>query len=161
MADELGVEHPVTIAARRAVSVSPDTISDLSASHSNTPREALEAIAHELSDRFHTAIAVDADVNAALTDDSREQLLRIAREALANACRHGGAKNVVVSVRQTRNGLVLRVCDDGCGIRGAGKAARPEGFGMRSMRERAAILDGDLTVHERRSGGTELQVTIP
>jgi len=161
MAEELGVEHPVTVAARRAVSASRGTITDLSASHSRTPRDALEAIAHELGDRFPTAIEVDADVNADLTDDSREQLLRIAREAIANACRHGGAKNVLVSMRQTRDGVAMRVSDDGCGIRGAGEAAGPEGFGIRSMRERAATLDGQLTVHQRRSGGTELQVMIP
>ncbi len=161
MADELGAEHPLTIAASRALAVSRDTISDLSDSRWTAPRDALEAIAHELRGRFQMAIAIDADVEADLASDSREHLLRIAREAIANAGRHGRAKNVLVSLSQTSDGLALRVRDDGCGMRGATRSGPREGFGLGSMRERAAALGGELTVRERGGGGTELEVVLP
>ncbi|MBV9797716.1 MAG: hypothetical protein JO039_06700, partial [Solirubrobacterales bacterium] len=161
MAEALGAEHPVTVAARRALAVSRGTISDLSDSDSMTTRDALEAIAYELRGRFQMAIAVDADVHADLPSDSREHLLRIAREAIANAGRHGRAKNVLVSLRQTRNGLALRIRDDGCGLRSVTPSGSLEGFGLRSMRERAATLGGQLNVRERGSGGTELEVILP
>ncbi len=160
MADELGAEHPLTIAASRALAVSRGTISDLSDLRWAAPRDALEAIAHELRGRFQMAIAVDADVEANLPSDSREHLLRIAREAIANAGRHGRAKNVLVSLSQTSDGLALRVRDDGCGIRGTTPSSLREGFGLASMRERAAALGGQLTVRERGGGGTELEVVV-
>jgi signal transduction histidine kinase len=161
MTGESGAEHPVAVAARRALAASRGTISDLSDSRSTTPRDALEAIAHELRDRFQMAIAVDADGEADLPPDAREHVLRIAREAIVNAGRHGRARNVLVSLSQTSDGLALRVRDDGCGIRGAAPAASHEGFGLRSMRDRAATLGGQLTVRERSRGGTELEVLLP
>lgn len=161
MAEALGAEHPITIAARRALAISRDTISDLSDARSTTPQDALEEIAHELGGRFQMAIAINADVEADLPSESREHVLRIAREAIANAGRHGHAKNVLVSLSQTGEGLALRVQDDGCGIGGTAKSAPQEGFGIGSMRERATGLGGRLTLREPGSGGTELMVVLP
>ncbi len=161
MAAELGDEHPLTIAARRALALSRGAISDLSDLRSETVRDALEAIAHELRDRFQMAIAVHADVQDEPPSGSREHILRIAREAIANAGRHGHAKNVLVSLGQTSEGLALRVRDDGRGIRDAAPAAAREGFGISSMRERAAALGGRLTVRQRSGGGTEVEVVLP
>jgi signal transduction histidine kinase len=161
MATELGDEHPLTIAARRALALSRGAISDLSDLRSATVRDALEAIAHELRDRFQMAIAVHADIQDELPSGSREHILRIAREAIANAGRHGHAKNVLVSLSQTSEGLALRVRDDGRGIRDAAPAAAREGFGLSSMRERAAALGGRLIVRQRSGGGTEVEVVLP
>jgi signal transduction histidine kinase len=161
MAAELGAEHPVAVAAQRALAISRGAIDDFSDLHATPPREALEAIAADFRDRFGMAIAVDADVGAGLPTDSGEHILRIAREAIANAGRHGAAKNVIVSLTQTSRGLALRVRDDGRGIRGGGGSTPAEGFGMTSMRERAASLGGQMTVRERSTGGTELEVLLP
>ena len=88
-------------------------------------------------------------------------MTRIAREAIANAARHGGARNVVVSLRNASAGVALRVVDDGCGIAGADGVVAPEGFGLSSMRDRAAALGGHLSVRPARRGGTELEVVLP
>ncbi len=159
MTQELGDGHPLMVAARRALALSRDTISELSDLRGMPLRDGLEATAHELRDRFQMAIVIDADVRADVSSDLRENVLRIAREAIANAGRHGHAKNVLVSLSHTSDGLALRVRDDGSGIRC--DAVAPEGFGLSSMRERAAGLGGRLTVHERRGGGTELEVVLP
>jgi signal transduction histidine kinase len=66
-----------------------------------------------------------------------------------------------VSLTQTNGGLALRVRDDGRGLRRGGGSAPPEGFGMTSMRERAATLGGRMTVRERSTGGTEVEVLLP
>ena len=92
--------------------------------------------------------------------DALDHLARIAREAIANAARHGGAENVTVSLSRIGAKIVLRVCDDGCGIERAARAAG-DGFGLRSMRERAATLGGYLNHRQRESGGTELEVVLP
>lgn len=161
IAQEMGDEHPVVIAARRALAISRNTISELSDPEGATAHESLEAVAQELRDRFNVAIAVDAHLDADLPSAAREHVTRIAREAIANAARHGGARNVIVSLRNASTGVALRVVDDGCGIAGADGVAPPEGFGLISMRERAAALGGQLSVRPAKRGGTELEVVLP
>jgi signal transduction histidine kinase len=161
MARELGEEHPVVVAARRALSISRSTISDLSDPAGASTAEALDAVAQELRERFDVAIAVNAEVDDPLADPVREHLSRIAREAIANAARHGQARNVLVSLRRAQFGLALRVVDDGCGIPSDDDGTVREGFGLRSMRERAGALGGSLTVRRVPQGGTELEVVLP
>ena len=160
-AEALGDDHPVVIAARRALAVSRSTISELSDPAGATIHESLQAVAQELGERFGISIAVNAQLACDLPAHEREHVTRIAREAIANAARHGGARNVIVSLRQLGTGISLRVVDDGRGIAGADLVPAPEGFGLRSMRERAAALGGQLNVRQPRRGGTELEVVLP
>jgi signal transduction histidine kinase len=159
--EELGDDHPVVVAARRALAISRSTISELSDPNCATAHESLQAIAQELGDRFSVSVAVNAQLDRELTPHEREHVTRIAREAIANAARHGGASNVIVSLRHDDAGIALRVVDDGCGIWGADLVPAPEGFGLTSMRERAAALGGELNVRRPRLGGTELEVVLP
>jgi signal transduction histidine kinase len=161
IAAEMGEEHPVVVAARRALAVSRSTISDLSDPAGASAAEALDAVAHELRDRFDVAIAVSAQIDGQLPSNVREHLSRITREAIANAARHGNARNVLVSLRRAEGGLSLRVIDDGRGMPVDAGEAIPEGFGLRSMRERAGSLGGQLTVRHPAHGGTELEVVLP
>jgi signal transduction histidine kinase len=82
------------------------------------------------------------------------------REAIANAARHGGAKHALVTLKRSGTGLVLRVVDDGHGVDKQFGAA-DEGFGIRSMRERAAGLGGTLRLRNGQVQGTELEVIVP
>ena len=159
--EELGEDHPLVIATRRALAVSRSTISELSDPGGTTAHESLEAVARELGERFNISVAVNAQLVRDLEPHEREHVTRIAREAIANAARHGGARNVIVSLRQTDIGVALRVVDDGTGIVGADLLPAPEGFGLRSMRERAAALGGQLNVRQPPMGGTELEVVLP
>jgi signal transduction histidine kinase len=161
IANELGEEHPVAVAARRALAISRGAIAELSDPAGATAHEALEAVAHELSDRFEISIAVDAQLDGEPSPYAREHLTRIAREAIANAARHGGAKHVIVSLKRTDGGVALRVRDDGSGIAGTASAPALEGFGLRSMSERAASLGGYMTVRRPGKRGTELEVMLP
>ena len=68
---------------------------------------------------------------------------------------------MLVSLRRVGGGVALRVIDDGCGIPVGDRGAIPEGFGLRSMRERAGALGGHLTVRQAPDGGTELEVVLP
>jgi signal transduction histidine kinase len=161
IAAEFGPDHPVVIAAKRALQLSRETISQLSDSSGSSPREALEAVAHELGNRFGIAVAVDAQLDGELAPEAREHVLRIAREAIANAARHGGAKHVIVSLKRVDGVVSLRVRDDGRGIAGPDREATPEGFGLRSIHERAASLGGYMTVRTPGRSGTELEVVLP
>lgn len=161
IAEDIGHDHPMVVAARRALRLSRSTIAELSDARGATADQALEAVAQEFRDRFDVAIAVEADCDRKLAPDAQEHVSRIAREAIANAARHGGAKHVVVSLRGTETGVTLRVVDDGCGIPSSEVGGAHEGFGLRSIRERTDALGGHLTLRPLRKRGTELEVLLP
>jgi signal transduction histidine kinase len=161
IAQDIGGDHPMVIAARRALTLSRSTIAELSDAPGASADEALEAVAQEFRDRFDVAIAVEADCHRELAPAAQEHVSRIAREAIANAARHGRAKNVVVSLRRAETGVTLRVVDDGCGIPGSEAGGAHEGFGLRSIRERTDALGGRLTLRPLRKRGTELEVVLP
>jgi signal transduction histidine kinase len=152
----------VAAAARRALALSRGAITDLSNTRSDSTVDTLESIGQELQERYGLEVAVDVRLDDELGSDTREQVARIAREAIVNAAKHGEPDHVIVSLTRTHAGLTLRVADDGRGLRGGG-GRRPcqEGFGLRSMRERAAGLGGRLTVRDRRGGGAELELVLP
>jgi signal transduction histidine kinase len=158
LAREAGEDHPLAIAARRALAVSRGAIADLSASEAPSARAALRQVAAELEVRFGVRVSVEAE-DVELSGNAREDVVRIVREAIVNAV-HGQARNVVVSLARTGKRFVLRVLDDGAGIAAGELKARP-GHGLRAMQERATALGGGLTARPGARGGTELVVRFP
>jgi two-component system, NarL family, sensor histidine kinase UhpB len=83
---------------------------------------------------------------------------RVAQEALTNVARHAHADRVSVELTASLPGdaVLLRVTDNG---RGAG--GRPEGSGIRGMRERAMLVGATLSVTPHEEGGTDLRLFVP
>lgn len=156
----MGPGHPVVTAVRRALAISRSTIAELSDPPGATPPEMLGALARELADRFGISIDVYAPSDLELAPPARHHLTRILREAVSNAVRHGGAKNVTVTLTQARGKVGLRVADDGRSAHQEDPVAEVQGFGMRSMRERALALGGELELRRSPAGGTELEVVM-
>ena len=159
LARDAGREHPVAIAARRALTISRGAMADLSAADAPSTGEALRQVADELSARFEINVDVEVE-EVSVSAVEREDVVRIAREAVVNAARHGAARNVSVSLGPEAERFVLRVRDDGCGMRADQQTAHA-GFGLLSMSERAAALGGPLISRKRVEGGTELEVPVP
>ena len=93
----------------------------------------------------------------------RDEIYRIAAEALRNAFRHAGARRIEVEIHYEDTGLRLRVRDDGKGIdpkllEGDGRAGH---YGLPGMRERAKVAGGKLDVWSKLDAGTEVELTIP
>src|SRR5262245_16700288 len=70
-----------------------------------------------------------------LPAETRETIWYVAREALANVERHAAATSATLSVEHLRDSWLLRVVDDGLGVR-ASDLRRPEHYGVVGMRER-------------------------
>lgn len=85
-------------------------------------------------------------------------LYRIVREAISNTIRHAQAKRLRVRLRCSGHHLGIELTDDGDGV--APDTTRP-GAGMRSMRERAAELDGDIRWTPGTEGGTKVLLSMP
>ena len=93
----------------------------------------------------------------------RDDLYRIAREAIGNAFRHARANRIEVEVRYDERMLRLRVRDDGVGMDPSllAQGAREGHWGLPGMRERANSIGGRLEVWSELHQGTEVEVTIP
>ncbi|WP_240531081.1 sensor histidine kinase [Variovorax boronicumulans] len=96
-----------------------------------------------------------------LSPEAAMQLCRIAQEALSNVLRHSQATRVEVRFgpRERSQGLVLEVLDDGRGLDAA--AGEPGGKGLRSMRERADTLHGELAVMDAAPHGLRIRLVMP
>jgi PAS domain S-box-containing protein len=91
-------------------------------------------------------------------------LYRIMQEALTNVARHAGARRVQVRLRGHRTRVSLEIEDDGCGFDPAQRpapATAARGLGIHSMRERAAVHKGALTIDSAPGRGTRVSVEIP
>ena len=93
----------------------------------------------------------------------RDEIYRIASEALRNAFRHAEASRIEVQLSYGEKSFELRVRDDGKGI--DPKFLTDEGpaghFGLRGMRERAQQIGGQLTVWSAPGSGTEVVLSVP
>ncbi len=164
---EFGPEHPLIVASKRALDVARGAIVDLSAASAATTEEALRLVAREFESRFdvrinvqvsHDAVALSNKTNR--SGQEREEIIRIAREAIVNAVRHGGARVITVELDARNGRLRLAVTDDGCGISEPATTNLREGFGLPAMRARAESLGGRLTARPGACGGTELEVEV-
>jgi signal transduction histidine kinase/ligand-binding sensor domain-containing protein len=93
----------------------------------------------------------------------RDEIYRIAGEAMRNAFRHAQAHQIEVEIRYDERQLRLRIRDDGKGmdakiLSGDGRAGH---FGLHGMRERAKIVGGQLDVWSERDSGTEVELSVP
>ena len=87
------------------------------------------------------------------------QLYRIAREAVINANKHAQAREIVVKLERSPEGMVLRVVDDGVGF--SNEPKRREGLGFHIMNYRAQLLGGRLEIDSPKEGGTCVSCYLP
>jgi signal transduction histidine kinase len=93
----------------------------------------------------------------------RDEIYKIAAEALRNAFHHAQAKQVEVEIRYDHDQFRLRVRDDGKGMdEGVLSSHGLEGhYGLRGMRERATLIRGKLAVWSEVDEGTEVELRVP
>ena len=85
-------------------------------------------------------------------------LYRFLQETLSNALRHGEAERLVMTIEEADNRLSVLVADDG---KGFDAATARQGRGMRSLKERAKALDGELVVESAPGEGTTVTLDLP
>ncbi|PPK62403.1 GAF domain-containing sensor histidine kinase [Actinokineospora auranticolor] len=114
----------------------------------------------DLLNRVHNIeIVYRAGAVPRLTSPREEAVYRVSQEALHNALRHARAARIVVELMVREHNLVLRVSDDGLGFDVAGSGTRR--LGIKSMRERARAVGGDLAVDSHSPGGTTVRLEVP
>ena len=93
----------------------------------------------------------------------RDEIYRIAAEALRNAFRHAAAQQVEVEITYEDQQFRMRVLDDGKGIDASVLSGQePEGhYGLPGMQERAKLIGGKLAIWSEVGAGTEVELRMP
>ena len=95
-----------------------------------------------------------------LSPEQEHHILRIAQEAMANACSHGGASDIWLRVDDGgENGrFALNIKDNGIGF--AVNAASRTGWGITNMRQRARLISGNFRLISEVGKGARVRVII-
>jgi signal transduction histidine kinase len=145
-------------AASRALDEARRAIAALTRPLDEPIARVLQQVADDLGNRYDVKVVSTVDPGVEVSAAEGEGLVRIASEAVRNAVRHGGARQIDVVLRGEP--LTLSIADDGQGfVAGHGAAGLTGGFGMTSMRERAKALGADFSVRSRPGHGTTVEVT--
>ncbi len=108
-----------------------------------------------------TAYRLDDELSVQPSPETRTILYRIVQEALTNVRKHAQAGQATVTLREVKNGFLVRISDDGVGLVGEDSQPVPGHLGLAAMRERATLAGGWLSIEATPGGGTTLEVWIP
>ena len=150
----------IVTAARRALDESRGAIAALVRPTDEPLSQALMRMAEETAGRWGAAVEARMVEGLELSPPTREALLRIVGEAVANAARHGQAQHIRVELGQ-RPQLHVRIVDDGIGFDATSVEELRGRHGIMGMRERAEQLGGRLDVRSRPGEGAEITVVLP
>jgi PAS domain S-box-containing protein len=146
-----------TVAAARRISADlrPLMLDDLG----------LGAAIEWLVENFRARTGIDTELEAreedlALEDPYATAVFRVLQESLTNIAKHAGASKVHVRVVRDNGSVDLTVQDDGRGF-SADDSSKPGSFGLLGLRERASLLQGEVSVDSTPGKGTTVHMRIP
>ena len=120
---------------------------------------ALNSLQQELARPGVTISFTHTNVPNSLPEDVTLCLYRVVQEALQNAVKHSGAREVFVHLQGADTGLTAIVIDDGAGF--DVDAQFGKGLGLVSMTERLEAVGGTLKIRSTPGSGTRLKMTVP
>jgi signal transduction histidine kinase len=150
--------------ADQAIAEGRTAVYDLRSSTTTTNdlAEAVKALGEELITPGSAAFQLEVvGAPRELHPIIRDEIYRIAREALRNAFSHSEAHHIETEITYEQRALRLRVRDDGKGIPpDVLEEGRRGHYGLCGMRERARQIDGKLNVWSRPGAGAEIELNI-
>jgi signal transduction histidine kinase len=149
----------IAASAERALTESRRAIAALTRPLDEPLDEVLAQAVEEVAQRTGARLELELDPGIEVAGPAREALVRIACEAVANAARHSRASVVRLELANGDR-VLLRVVDDGVGFDTAGAPESGGGFGLESMRGRAAALGADFRLRSEVGTGTTVEVEL-
>ncbi|MCB1022305.1 MAG: PAS domain-containing protein [Acidobacteria bacterium] len=121
--------------------------------------DALRSFAHSIAKLPGVRVETRIDESpAGLSLRGATCLYRIAQEAAQNAIKHGGARSIRISLTVEAKRVRLGIEDDGIGF---DQTQTADGIGLVGMRERAQMVEGDLSVHSKPGEGAQVLIDLP
>ena len=96
-----------------------------------------------------------------LSDNTAHCILRIIRELVSNAIRHGGASAIKIAGSIEEDRLLFSVCDNGCGFDPDNRPNAADGhFGLQGIQDRVDGFEGELSIKSAPDAGAKVTVSI-
>ena len=122
---------------------------------------AMKSFCNEFAEQQKVEIDFVADdVPGSVPQDVSLCLFRVLQEGLHNAVKHSGVRHFEAQLRGVYGELQLAIRDSGVGF-DPGAAESNRGLGIVSMRERAGLVNGMVSIVSKPTGGTEIRVRVP
>jgi len=122
---------------------------------------ALQRLVDEFTARSHIQGSFGhKDIPSTIPQEIATCLYRVAQESLSNVARHAAASRVDVEMTRSQSGLTVTITDNGVGFDAAQPRHGPHGLGLLGMKERVALVHGDLQVVSAVGKGTTVQVVV-
>lgn len=144
--------------------LSRKAVDDIRVSVSSLRPDALEKISLnsalvELIENTKKIMGIDIeyicnDEHLNFDEDEENAVYRIIQESMTNATRHGKATKIKVVIEKRHGEIYLNISDNGIGCK-----ELKEGFGIRHIRERIAMLNGNVSF--KCNGGFEVEALVP
>jgi signal transduction histidine kinase len=123
----------------------------------------MRAFAGELLAGKDIALHFQADDdlnNIKLPMENRKSFFLVFKEAINNAFKYSGAKNVKVEIFRTNHTLNLVVEDDGVGFNMNEDRLKTGGNGLKNMNTRASELNGNISITSEMGKGTKVSLAV-
>jgi two-component system nitrate/nitrite sensor histidine kinase NarX len=123
----------------------------------------LRAYLDRYSQQCEIATSMDSRLehDLALSPRCEVQVIRVIQEALTNVRKHSGATSAIVHITESDSTTTFVVEDDGHGFDSAHSPFDRDSFGLSTMRERMALLNGSLTIDSAPGRGTRVIADVP
>lgn len=122
---------------------------------------AIEWQAKEFEQRTGITCTLETNIDKEkLTPNINTTVFRIFQETLNNIVKHAKATSITANLYEKNNALILEIIDNGIGISDERKNNKTS-FGLLGMKERAAMLHGDIQIIKMPLNGTSVNLKIP
>lgn len=120
--------------------------------------QAIATLVKDFCQGTGVAVSTQIDLQTVLPAQTAKTIYRVIQESLTNICKHAQATSAQIHLQQTTDKICLTIADNGKGFR---LQSGSSGFGLHSMRERIAALDGTFEIEAQPGSGCSIHVELP
>ena len=124
-------------------------------------KAALERLLSNLNEECPCVIHSDIDDVSCENNLVLVSIYRLAQESLTNFCKHANADNLFFSCKFENDKCIMDIVDDGKGFSSETPDDGKKHFGFALMRERVALLNGNIKIASEIGVGTKIHIEIP
>ena len=159
--EQATLAHEVTDAIDAALAEARQSVAAMRLTDEGSLEHVIGRYVEDYADRYgiRAVFEPDGDALPQLPARTQVEVLRIIQEALNNVRKHADATLVRVRLEMIEGGLRVSVVDNGRGF--DPRVHDGAGFGMESMRQRAALIGAEIQVEARPQDGTRLALIVP
>lgn len=117
----------------------------------------------KISNIYSINITVTTQTDPILNHEEKMNIFRIFQESISNAVNHGEAQTITVSINQQHNNFSMIIKDNGIGfsVLTAKQRNNNSGYGLISINERIALLNGHIDIISAPNKGATLKLNFP